>query len=271
MSISIEIGVGVNPQFFNYSKQEKKTIINMGLISYLELQKQSDSFFDIKKIKSNLSKNFLEEKNNIIEDNLKKISDLKNEYEKKIKETEKNITLLKNEYELEIKQKAQNTNILQSNYEQTIREKEQNILFLKNEYEQKLNQINQNTLNLKNDCEQQLKKTENKLVLLKNNYEEELQKSSNKITKLELQIDNHYEHQEYLLKNQENIYKKVFDKQSLEHDSLKKLLENSLKSLNISNSSQKGKIGELKIENLITQNYPNYDIINVSKTPHQGY
>ena len=98
----------------------------------------------------------------------------------------------------------------------------------------------------------------------------QLKQLDQQIDLLQSQLNNQHQHQQYLLDNQKDMYQQIIQQHHQEQSNLQQLLENSLQSLSVHNSTQKGKIGELKIENIINNYFPDYSIQNVSKSPHQG-
>ena len=175
MTLNLNVGVGINPDFLNYSLAERKIIINLGLLAYKELNTKIYSFSHNSKLEQSLTQKLDQEKKHLIQDHQEEIQQLEYQNQSRRKQLDQQIDLLQS------------------------------------------------------------------------------------------QLNNQHKHQQYLLDNQKDMYQQIIQQHHQEQSNLQQLLENSLQSLSIHNSTQKGKIGELKIENIINNYFPDYSIQNVSK------
>ena len=180
MTLNLNVGVGINPDFLNYSLAERKIIINLGLLAYKELNTKIYSFSHNSKLEQSLTQKLDQEKKQLAQEHQEELQQLEHQHQSRRKQLDQQIDLLQS------------------------------------------------------------------------------------------QLNNQHQHQQYLLDNQKDMYQQIIQQHHQEQSNLQQLLENSLQSLSVHNSTQKGKIGELKIENIINNYFPDYSIQNVSKSPHQG-
>ena len=62
MTLNLNVGVGINPDFLNYSLAERKIIINLGLLAYKELNTKIYSFSHNSKLEQSLTQKLDQEK-----------------------------------------------------------------------------------------------------------------------------------------------------------------------------------------------------------------
>lgn len=114
--------------------------------------------------------------------------------------------------------------------------------------------------------EEQKKQLNKEVSNISEEHEREIKLLNERIECLQSKISNH----QYIIDEKENMYKNIITNHFKEQNNLQSLLENTLKTFTNNSSSQKGKMGEIKIERIIENYFPEYEIINVSKKPHQG-
>ncbi len=134
----------------------------------------------------------------------------------------------------------------------------------KKEIEEIINKNNSYNLDI------QQKNNEN-ITYLKNIMNHEVSIYKNQIEDIKNQQKNILDQKDNQLLEQKNLFSELLQKEKIEKEKLNQQYENSISMFQlVNNSCQKGKIGEIKIEEIIYNSLTGYTIENCSKKPHQG-
>ena len=97
MSLNLNVGHGINPEFLNYGLAERKIIINLGLLAYKELNTKIYSFSNNSKLEQSLTQKLDQEKKQLIEEHQQEIQQLEYQNQSRRKQLDQQIDLLQSQ------------------------------------------------------------------------------------------------------------------------------------------------------------------------------
>lgn len=187
---------------------------------------------------------------------------------------------LKNNYIKNINQEQ--SNILKKEYDQMIEsfkiDNQFEIKKIKNEvkYLQEMNdnknlEINEINQKYKSEIDNNFKIYQQNIENIQNIMSQEVSMYKNQISQNIHQHQHIIQQKDQQILDQKNLFSEILQKEKQEKEKLNQQYEQSISIFQLSNnSSQKGKIGEYQIEEIINNSLTGYSIENCSKKPHQG-